>query len=59
MADKFKYLAFAEDSTKDNYGNVIPGVGGSPYQRLGFGDQKNTFIPDFVKARRSEFSPQT
>lgn len=55
IADRFEYLAFAVDDKKDDQGNVIPGVGGSPYVRLGFGDKKNTFIPELIKLRRQEF----
>lgn len=59
VAEKFKYLAFAEDDKKDDQGNVIPGVGGSPYMRLGFGDKKNTFVPKIIKMRRREFQAHT
>ncbi|MGQ7846600.1 hypothetical protein ACUNV4_19110 [Granulosicoccus sp. 3-233] len=40
---------------KSDTGEVIPGIGGNVYQRLGFGDQesKNRYTPDFVKERRA------
>jgi hypothetical protein len=59
IAEKFEYVAFAEDDKKDDYGNAIPGVGGSPYVRLGFANRKNDFVPELVKVRRQEFQAQT
>lgn len=56
ISQRFEYLAFAEDDVMDQHGNVIPGVGGSPYVRLGFIDDKNTYIPELVKERRQNFS---
>lgn len=54
IKDKFNYLFFAEDDQKSNDGNVLPGIGGDVYERLGFTDQikKNRFTPEIVKRRR-------
>lgn len=55
IADRFRYVWFATDHEK-NGENVLPGIGGSVYQRLGLGDEasKNKHIPDIVKFRRSQ-----
>jgi len=56
ISEKFQYVYFAEDSEKVEEGNLVPGIGGSVYQRLGFKDQadKNRFTPDLVKTRREQ-----
>jgi len=56
ISEKFQYVYFAEDSEKLEDGNLVPGIGGSVYQRLGFKDQedKNRFTPDLVKTRREQ-----
>jgi len=56
ISEKFRYVYFAEDSEKLEDGNLVPGIGGSVYQRLGFKDQadKNRFTPDLVKTRREQ-----
>lgn len=56
ISEKFQYVYFAEDSEKLENGNLVPGIGGSVYQRLGFEDQedKNRFTPDLVRARREQ-----
>jgi hypothetical protein len=52
MASKFKYFTFAIDDTKSADGEVVlPGIGGSVYDRLGFTD-KNAHVPEIVKMRR-------
>lgn len=53
ISDKFEFFWVAEDSRK-NGENVEPGIGGSVYERLGFGDEsrKNEYIPEIVKQRR-------
>jgi len=55
IADKFNYIYFAVDNEMQANGNLVPGIGGDVYQRLGFIDQddKNKFIPQLVKARRA------
>ena len=54
ISDKFNYIYFAVDDEKDSNENLVPGIGGNVYQRLGFKDQndKNKFIPKLVKERR-------
>ena len=54
IADKFNYIYFAVDDEKQADGNLLPGIGGNIYQRLGFmgQDDKNKFTPQLVKARR-------
>jgi len=56
ISEKFRYIYFAEDSEKLENGNLVPGIGGSVYQRLGFKDQedKNRFTPNLVKTRREQ-----
>lgn len=54
ISTKFDFTYFAvDDVIQDN--NVIPGIGGNVYQRLGFGDNfdKNKYIPNLVKERRN------
>lgn len=53
ISDRFKYVWFATDHEK-NGDEVLPGIGGSVYHRLGLGDEttKNKRIPDIVKLRR-------
>jgi len=54
ISDKFNYIYFAVDDEKQADGDLIPGIGGNVYQRLGFKDQhdKNKYIPKLVKERR-------
>lgn len=54
ISDKFNYIYFAVDDEKQADGDLVPGIGGNVYQRLGFKDQndKNKFIPKLVKERR-------
>ena len=54
IAEKFEYIYFAMDDEIETNGNLVPGIGGNVYQRLGFKDQddKNKFIPKLVKERR-------
>jgi hypothetical protein len=51
----FRYVWFAEDDVHKN-GEVIPGVGGQVYERLGLGDSdsKNRYVPQVVKDRRKK-----
>jgi hypothetical protein len=55
--DKFQFLYFAEDDERTPEGEVIPGIGGMIYERLGFQgqDDKNKYIPAIVKERRAQF----
>lgn len=54
--DKFQFFYFAKDDKRTSSGEVIPGIGGSVYERLGFTGQedKNKYIPEIVKSRRSK-----
>lgn len=54
ISAKFDFTYFAVDDIVEN-NNVIPGIGGNVYQRLGFGDNfdKNKYIPNLVKERRN------
>lgn len=55
ISDKFNFLYFATDNEVNAEGEVMPGIGGSVYERLGIGNSetKNKYIPDIVKARRA------
>jgi uracil phosphoribosyltransferase len=54
ISDKFDFFYFAEDNEVTESGEVIPGIGGSVYRRLGLEDsiKKNKYIPVIVKERR-------
>ena len=53
VAELFDYFTLATDDYRDNTGEVLPGIGGSVYKRLGFSGQagKNAYIPDIIKDR--------
>lgn len=55
--DKFKFFYFAKDDERNEQGIVLPGIGGNVYERLGFEgqDDKNRYVPEIVKSRRSKF----
>lgn len=55
VAGRFNYVWFATDYEKSG-DDVLPGIGGSVYQRLGFEDEvsKNRYVPEIVKQRRVE-----
>lgn len=55
IAERFSYVTFAIDDEKGPDDNVIPGIGGSVYERLGFED-KNAYVPELVKQRRKELA---
>ena len=54
IADRFEFFWFALDTDKKDDGEVVPGIGGSVYERLGVGSstEKNRYIPELVKERR-------
>lgn len=56
ISEKFSFLYFAEDNEVNQAGEVIPGIGGSVYQRLGLesGPAKNKYVPEIVKERRTQ-----
>jgi hypothetical protein len=53
---KFQFFYFARDDERKTSGEVIPGIGGMVYERLGFNGQtdKNKYIPEIVKTRRQK-----
>jgi uracil phosphoribosyltransferase len=55
VGDKFSFVYFATDNEVNGQGEVVPGIGGSVYERLGIGngDTKNKYIPNIVKTRRA------
>ena len=54
---KFRFVYFAQDSDRTPTGEVIPGIGGYVYERLGFQepDSQMRYVPEIVKTRRSKF----
>lgn len=52
-SSKFEFFYFAEDDKKDASGNVLPGIGGSVYQRLGL--DPSTLTPSLVTERRRAY----
>lgn len=58
ISNKFNFFYFAEDNEVTESGEVIPGIGGSVYRRLGLEDsiKKNKYIPVIVKQRRETIS---
>jgi hypothetical protein len=61
ISKQFEYVYFAEDSDMNSAGEVVPGIGGNLYLRLGFKDQqdKNKYQPNLVKQRRAMFIDAT
>lgn len=53
ISSKFRFLTFAIDTVKTSEGNIVPGVGGMVYPKLGLGDsnEKNKYTPEIVKRR--------
>ncbi|MFP4692673.1 MAG: hypothetical protein ACLFM2_02310 [Halothece sp.] len=53
---KFQFFYFARDDERNKSGEVIPGIGGMVYERLGFDGQadKNKYVPKIVKTRRQK-----
>lgn len=56
--DKFQFFYFAKDNQRTSEGEVIPGIGGMIYDRLGSLGQedKNRYVPEIVKSRRSKIA---
>lgn len=52
VSERFRYFWFAEDDERKEDGEVIPGIGGSVYELLGLGPEKNRYTPEIVKTRR-------
>ena len=53
ISDKFHFLTLAVDTIRNSSGEVLPGVGGMVYPRLGLGDikEKNKYTPRLVLER--------
>ncbi|MGL1813374.1 UNVERIFIED_CONTAM: hypothetical protein GPA08_19455 [Serratia marcescens] len=51
ISKKFKFVYFAQDTFKNESGEVIPGIGGEIYPKLGLANQpvRVGFIPELVK----------
>lgn len=60
VSDIFQFLYFATDDEQNQNGEVIPGIGGSVYDRLGLGnaEDKLKYVPQIVKDRRVAFAAQ-
>jgi len=58
ISDRFEFYWFAQDDEKDGE-NVVPGIGGQVYERLGLGtkEEKNRYTPNLVKQRRLHPTP--
>ncbi|MEB3230817.1 MAG: hypothetical protein VKJ64_07400 [Leptolyngbyaceae bacterium] len=54
ITNKFRFFYFAQDHERTEQGEVVPGIGGMVYDRLGFNGQsdKNRYTPSIVKQRR-------
>lgn len=50
---KFRFLTFAVDEDRTEEGEVLPGIGGMVYSRLGLKDavSKNSYIPEMIMSR--------
>ena len=53
ISSKFRFLTFAIDTVRTSEGNIVPGIGGMVYPKLGLGDsnEKNKYTPEIVKRR--------
>ncbi len=53
---KFQFIYLAKDDERTDQGEVIPGIGGMVYERLGFDGQadKNRYVPELVRTRRRQ-----
>ena len=53
ISSRFRFMTFAVDDEKNEQDEIIPGIGGMVYPRLGLGDasHKNSYIPQIVKKR--------
>lgn len=56
VCKKFQFIYLAEDDERTEKGEVIPGIGGMVYERLGFSEQddKNSYVPELVRTRRRQ-----
>ena len=53
----FRFFYLAKDSDRTAEGEVIPGIGGMIYERLGSNGQtgKNEYVPKIMNDRRARF----
>ncbi len=53
ISSKFRFITFAIDDEINEKKEIIPGIGGMVYPRLGLGTEaeKNSYIPEIVKNR--------
>lgn len=53
ISSKFEFITFAIDDEINERGEIIPGIGGMIYPRLGLDNEveKNRYIPNIVKER--------
>ena len=53
ISSKFEFLTLAVDTVRKTSGEVLPGVGGMVYPKLGLGDitEKNKYTPHLVLER--------
>jgi hypothetical protein len=51
VSSKFEFVYFAQDSQREQSGEVVPGIGGEVYQLLGIGKQPvlTGYMPSLVK----------
>jgi hypothetical protein len=56
ISERFSYVYFAKDTDRAPNGNLVPGIGGTVYERLGLGGQraKNRVAPELVTRRRAD-----
>lgn len=56
ISERFSYVYFAKDTDRAPDGNLVPGIGGTVYERLGLGDKstKNRVAPVLVVRRRAD-----
>lgn len=54
ISSQFEFVWFAQDDEKKESGEVVPGIGGSVYERLGIGTSstKNSYQPTWIASRR-------
>ncbi len=53
ISSKFKFVTFAIDDEINERKEILPGIGGMVYPRLGLGEEseKNSYIPNIVRER--------
>jgi uracil phosphoribosyltransferase len=59
ISKDFEFVYLAQDDEANDKGEVVPGIGGSIYDRIGLGGKsnKNAYIPEIVKYRRTLAKP--